>query len=68
MSRPKPTKQDMEDVLAYAHARGLGGKFWDDQRRYLVVTLPEEKPEQSSPPVDTPKSEECAPLETSTPS
>ena len=42
MSRPKPTIKDMEDVLALAKARGLGGKFWDDQRRYLVITLPED--------------------------
>jgi hypothetical protein len=56
MSRPKATTTDMDDVLALAHARGLKGKFWDDQKRYLVITLPQE-----TEPVDTSTNAECPP-------
>ena len=37
MPPPKPTAQDMQDVLDFAQKRGISGKFWDAQKRWLVL-------------------------------
>lgn len=43
----KPTTADMDAVLDFAKARGLGGRFHDARKRYLVLTLPEDAEEKS---------------------
>lgn len=41
----KATAQDMQDVIDFAEKRGIRAKFWDPQKRYLILTREEDAAE-----------------------
>jgi hypothetical protein len=53
----KATTKDLEELLEAAKARGLTGRFWDPKKRWLLLSLPEDKPAA----VDTAQDGECPP-------
>lgn len=55
----KPTSKDLEELMEIAKAKGLLGRFWDPKKRWLVLSLPDERPEG----VDTSQDGECPPLQ-----
>lgn len=55
MSAPLPTHDDIQAAHDFAKARGLGVKFFDAKRNYLIIVMPQAKapPATATPTVDS---------------